>query len=266
VDGVLVARIVDETLKEGYCFVGVKYGSVSLRNLTLRDLAGADLEARQKGLPDYTILHTTPRTEPPTVSIVTTVYDRVSLLAECLRSVSELHYRDFEHIIVSDHPPAPVVDNILNLLETAPTGALTYANLGERANNWGIAPASVGLHLARGRYVCFLSDDNGYTPDHFEPLIKVLDENSDIAFAYSSCQYAGRLILRNSTPLPGGIDLGQPLFRKEIFDRYMPAKLPFDMMAWDWHMIETFMRHGLKWHHVDRASFLFRLAACTGRG
>jgi hypothetical protein len=215
---------------------------VSLRNLTLRDLAGADLEARQKGLPDYTILHTTPRTEPPTVSIVTTVYDRVSLLAECLRSVSELHYRDFEHIIVSDHPPAPVVDNILNLLETAPTGALTYANLGERANNWGIAPASVGLHLARGRYVCFLSDDNGYTPDHFEPLIKVLDENSDIAFAYSSCQYAGRLILRNSTPLPGGIDLGQPLFRKEIFDRYMPAKLPFDMMAWDWHMIETFMR------------------------
>ena len=263
VDGVLVAAVVDETLKEGYCFAGVKSGKVSLRNLTLRELTNED--ASQNSVPNFTILYTRPRTEPPIVSIITTVYDRVSLLADCLRSVSELHYRDFEHIIVSDHPPTSVVDNILNLLETAPSGALTYANLSERANNWGIAPASVGLHLARGRYVCFLSDDNGYTPDHFDPLVKVLDENSDVAFAYSSCQYAGRLILRNSTPLPGGIDLGQPLFRKEIFERYLPGKLPFDMMAWDWHMIQTFMRYGLKWHHVDRASFLFRLAACTGR-
>jgi hypothetical protein len=30
-------------------------------------------------------------------------------------------------------------------------------------------------------------------------------------------------------------------------------------------MIETFMRHGLRWQHVDRPTFLFRLAAC-GQG
>jgi spore maturation protein CgeB len=272
VDGQVVARIVDEHLKKGYCFVGVKSGRAWLRNLNLRELAAGDPVVQQvddaairNSIPGYTVLHTTAVNEPPLVSIITTVYDRVSLLAACLRSVRELQFRDFEHIIVSDHPPAPVVDGILTLVRTAATDGATYANLSERANNWGIAPASAGLHLARGRYVCFLSDDNGYTPDHFEPLVNVLNENDDIAFAYSSCQYAGRLILRNSTPLPGGIDLGQPLFRKEIFDRYLPGKLPFDMMAWDWHMIETFMRHGLKWRHVDRASFLFRLAACSGR-
>ena len=270
VDGVLVARIVDDNLKNGYCFVGVKSGKAWLRNLSVRDLAQKAPEAPQppaveNDVPAHSILHTTARTEAPVVSIITTVYDRVSLLAECLRSVRELQYSDFEHLIVSDHPSAPVVDSILTLVKTASTAGSTYANLSERANNWGIAPASVGLHLARGRYVCFLSDDNGYTPDHFAPLIKVLDERNDIAFVYSSCHYAGRFILRNSTPLPGGIDLGQPLFRKEIFDRYLPGKLPFDMMAWDWHMIETFMRHGLKWHHVDRPSFLFRLAACNGR-
>ena len=272
VDGVLVAQIVDSHLKEGYCFVGVKSGRAWLRNLSLRELAADDPVVQQEheaavrnGIPGYTVLHTTAATDPPLVSIITTVYDRVSLLAECLRSVRELQFRDFEHIIVSDGPPGPVVENIVALVRTAATDGSTYANLSERANNWGIAPASVGLHLARGRYVCFLSDDNGYTPDHFESLVTVLNENDDIAFAYSSCQYAGRLILRNSTPLPGGIDLGQPLFRKEIFDRYLPGKLPFDMMAWDWHMIDTFMRHGLKWRHVDRASFLFRMAACSGR-
>jgi glycosyltransferase involved in cell wall biosynthesis len=199
------------------------------------------------------------------VSIITTIYDRVNLLAGCLQSVRELVYRDFEHIIVSDHPPEEVVSSIESLVSGEPTPSITYADLDARTNNWGIAPASVGLHLARGRYVCFLSDDNGYTPDHFDPLISVLEEHDDIAFVYSSCQYAGRFVLRNSTPLPGGIDLGQPLFRKEIFDRYLPGLLPFDMMAWDWHMIERFMQHGLRWQHVDRPTFLFRLAACAQR-
>ncbi len=277
VDGVLAASVVDGKLEEGYCFVGIKNGKALLRNLTLRPLIRSRIETDQarvrgngrpdpNGLPAFTVLHDTERTEAPVVSIVTTVYDRVSHLAECLRSVRQLHYRNFEHIIVSDHPPETVVAGIQTLVQTEAAGAITYANLGERANNWGIAPASVGLYLARGRYVCFLSDDNGYTPDHFDPLVNALDENSDIAFAYSSCQYAGRLVLRNSTPLPGGIDLGQPLFRKEIFDQYLPGRLPFDMMAWDWHMIETFMRHGLRWRHIDHPSFLFRLAACTGGG
>jgi hypothetical protein len=267
-DGVLAATFSDKKLESGYCFVGIKSGLVFLRNLKVRSVAGVVVRERQKGwtpnsLPKFEVLHETERREAPVVSIITTVYDRVNYLADCLQSVRQLRYRNFEHIIVSDHPPEPVVKNILSLAKNEASAPATYANLAARTNNWGIAPASVGLSLARGKYVCFLSDDNGYTPDHFHPLIQVLEENKDIAFVYSSCQYAGRLVLRNSTPLHGGIDLGQPLFRKEIFDRYLPGLLPFDMMAWDWYMIETFMRHGLRWLHVDRPTFLFRLAACN---
>ena len=272
IDGVLVTGIVDGMLQRGYCFLGVKSGKAKLRNLTLRGTTRPAAEndraqkrqasAGTKGLPGYEVLYQVERREPPTVSIVTTVYDRVSNLSECVRSVKQLRYRDFEHIIVSDHPPDGIVGQIRSLLEREATGAVTFANLGQRFNNWGIAPASVGLHLARGRYVCFLSDDNGYTPDHLDPLVEALDHDNHIGFVYSSCQYAGRLVLRNPTPRPGGIDLGQPLFRREIFDRHLEGALPFDMMAWDWHMIETFMRCGVSWRHVDRPSFLFRLAAC----
>lgn len=270
IDGVLVISVVDEHLVHGYCFVGCKKGKAVVRNLTVRELSGATVQEQvpepvplPNNLPPFRILLETERQQTPAVSIITTIYDRVNLLAGCLQSVRELVYRDFEHIIVSDHPPEDVVSSIKILVSNEPTPSLTYADLDARTNNWGIAPASVGLHLARGRYVCFLSDDNGYTPDHFDPLVSILEQHGDISLVYSSCQYAGRLVLRNSTPLPGGIDLGQPLFRKEIFDRYLPGLLPFDMMAWDWHMIETFMRHGLRWHHVDRPTFLFRLAACT---
>lgn len=272
IDGELVVSVVDNHLDRGYCFVGCKNGKALVRNLMVRELSRATTQEQvperaslPNNLPAFRILLETERQQTPTVSIITTIYDRVNLLAGCLQTVRELVYRDFEHIIVSDHPPEEIVDSIESLVSEEATPSLTYADLNARTNNWGIAPASVGLHLARGRYVCFLSDDNGYTPDHFDPLVSVLEEHSDVAFVYSSCQYAGRLVLRNSTPLPGGIDLGQPLFRKEIFDRYLPGLLPFDMMAWDWHMIETFMRHGLRWHHVDRPTFLFRLAACAQR-
>ncbi len=268
-DGVLVVSVVDNQLDRGYCFVGCKNGKALVRNLAVRELSAATVHeqvpAIANGLPKFRTLLETERQQTPAVSIITTIYDRVNLLAGCLQTVRELVYRDFEHIIVSDHPPEEVVSSIESMVSAEPTPSLTYADLDARTNNWGITPASVGLHLARGRYVCFLSDDNGYTPDHFDPLVSVLEEHSDIAFVYSSCQYAGRLVLRNSTPLPGGIDLGQPLFRKEIFDRYLPGPLPFDMMAWDWHMIETFMGHGLRWLHVDRPTFLFRLAACAQR-
>lgn len=272
IDGALSAIAADETLAGGYCFLGVRYGKAWLRNLTVRRVSqpGNEIVWTQEpaivpdteNLPGYQILLESERTALPKVSIITTVYDRVNCLADCLRSVNQLSFRDFEHIVVSDHPPDSVVEQILALIKAEAAGPVTYANLSARFNNWGIAPASVGLQLAHGRYVCFFSDDNGYTPEHFGPLVAALDADSELGFAYSSCQYAGRHVLRHAQPLPGGIDLGQPLFRKELFDRYLAGNLPFDMMAWDWHMIEAFMRHGVKWQHIDRPSFLFRLAAC----
>ena len=48
-------------------------------------------------------------------------------------------------------------------------------------------------------------------------------------------------MLRHPVPRPACIDLGQPLFRRELFELHLGDDLPFDMMAWDWHLIETLM-------------------------
>jgi hypothetical protein len=66
-------------------------------------------------------------------------------------------------------------------------------------------------------------------------------------------------VLNHPIPRPGRIDLGQPLFRRELFDLHFDTDLPFDMMAWDGHLIDALMRRGVRWRHVDRQSFLFRL-------
>jgi hypothetical protein len=255
----LVHSVPDALLPSGYAVLAVKRGVVKLRRIRL-------LHDRQESLPvsrriaGGEVLIAGDSGLRPRVSIVTTVYDRVDCLAHCIRSVRRQRFCDYEHIVVSDAPPPDVVSRVGTLVQSFNDGRISYINLLERHNNWGIAPAAEGLRRTRGQYVAFLSDDNGYTPDHLATLVGVLDQYPELGFVYSSCRYAGRLVLRHPVPAPARIDLGQPLFRRELFTRLLDDDLPFQMMAWDWALIDSFVQRGVRWRHVDVASFIFRLA------
>jgi hypothetical protein len=252
-----VCHVQDRTLQRGHAFLGLKGGEVRLRNVRLGPLPAAGVSSAGERL-----LHgPTPGSERPRVSVVTTVYDRTDCLRRCLRSVRALTFRDYEHIVVSDHPPEAVVDEVARIVREEDDGRVTYLDLPARANNWGIAPAAAGLRRSRGDYVSFLSDDNGYLPDHLEALVEALDRDAGLGFVYSSCLYAGRAVLRHPVPRPGAIDLGQPLFRRELFSRHLGDDLPFNVIAWDWALVDALVRAGVRWRHLDRASFVFRLAA-----
>jgi glycosyltransferase involved in cell wall biosynthesis len=200
---------------------------------------------------------------PPRVSIVTTVYDRVDCLERCLRMMARSHYQDFEQIVVSDCPPPQTVRDIEAVVTQARTrvqGTMHYT-LPERHNDWGMTPAYVGLKQSLGEFVCFLSDDNAYLPDHLGPLVTILDQHPGVGFAYSSCLYDNRLTLRTAVPRGGRIDLGQPLFRTRLLLDAFPQKFPWTEFAWDWRLIEALMKRGVTWKHRDVLSFVFRLAA-----
>lgn len=198
----------------------------------------------------------------PRVSIVTTVYDRVDCLERCLRMMARSHYQDFEQIVVSDCPPAQTVREIEAVVTQARTRVqVTHHTLPERRNDWGMTPAYVGLRLALGEFVCFLSDDNAYLPDHLGPLVTLLDQHPGVGFVYSSCHYAGRTVLRDKVPRGARIDLGQPLFRTKLLLDTFPQGFPFNEFAWDWRLIAALMERGVTWKHRDVLSFVFRLAA-----
>jgi glycosyltransferase involved in cell wall biosynthesis len=195
----------------------------------------------------------------PRVTIVTTVYDRTDCLRRCLRSVQKLEYRDVEQVVVSDAPPEEIVDEISRICEQF---GVKHYNLPRRMNDWGISPAMAGLRASAGEFVCFLSDDNAYLPDHFGPLVAALDADRGLGFVYSSCLYAGHKELRQAPPAGAGIDLGQPLFRrallKEHFDDVLPCRGVF---SWDWELIHALMLRDVRWQHVDNTTFVFRLQA-----
>ena len=258
--GTQLAQFKEQKLECGHAFLGIKGGTARLRDIRLQT---PEAVATRETIPgNYEILHLMASDAQPRVSIVTTVYDRVQCLERCLQSVRKLNFRDFEHIIVADAPPRPIMEQIVNLVENSSVasdrGAL--ARLKQRKNDWGISPAAAGVSLARGKYVCFLSDDNGYVAHHFDKLVEALDHDPNLGFVYSSCLYAGRATLCSAAPRAGGIDLGQPLFRRELFTQYLGGTIPFHEFGWDWRVIEAFMRNGTRWRHIDDATFVFRLA------
>lgn len=199
--------------------------------------------------------------QAPKVSVITTVYDRVECLRRCLRAMQHSQWTDWEQIIVSDCPGQKVEGQITTLVRGQDDPRVRYLARASRANDWGIAPATDGLHESQGEYVCFLSDDNAFLPDHLARLVPALDADPTLGFVYSSCLYAGRRVLRVAPPKPAQIDLGQPLFRRSVLRDVVHDTIPYKLHAWDWHLIQHLMQHGVRWQHLDTPSFIFKLAA-----
>jgi hypothetical protein len=260
IDGQVACRAVDFELPRGHAFLGVKGGEALIRNVRIQSLDSKDRDPGSPAVQEHSLLYERNAAGRPRVTIVTPVYDRAECLRQCLRSVSRLTFSDYEQIVVSDAPPDPIPDAILEIVRSSPVPCVRYVNLTQRANNWGITPASVGLYLSGAEYVAFLSDDNGYAPDHFHPLVTTLETDPGLGFVYSSCLYDGRLVLNYQTPGFGRIDLGQPLFRRELFDLHLAGTLPFKVAAWDWQMVQHFIHKGVRYRHINRPSFIFRLA------
>ena len=185
----LLHRVRDQALTNGFAFVGAQGGSMRLRELRVSTTEQTRSRILASDNVDELLTVAAPK---PRISIVTTVYDRSDCLRHCIASVRRLAFADFEHLIVADYPPPDVMERIRTIVSSAGDARVGLFNLKRRFNNWGIAPAAAGLRRARGEYVAFLSDDNGYTSDHFNQLVRMLDRDSALGFVYSSCRYDGR--------------------------------------------------------------------------
>lgn len=116
----------------------------------------------------------------PEISIITATYHRPDLLARCIRSVQQSRFKNYEHIIVSDHcPKARKVydlfkkDERIVFLENDPPH---IPNQGSRGQN-------LGIRHARSKYICYCNDDNIILPNHLELLHRALSTgNHDVVY------------------------------------------------------------------------------------
>jgi hypothetical protein len=116
--------------------------------------------------------------EQPLVSIVIPTYDNYRALGErSLPSALAQTYENLEVVVVGDAAPAETKATIARFDDER----VRFYNLERRGpyspdpqKLWlvgGTPPYNTAVHLARGRWIAYLGDDDSFRPDHLERLV-----------------------------------------------------------------------------------------------
>lgn len=161
------------------------------------------------------------------ISLIVPIYNVERYLAECLDSIAQQTYRDFEVILVDDAS----TDDSMRIAEQ-------YADKDDRfqiihhAENRGLAAArNTGIANAHGEYIAFADSDDWITNDYLEKLFEMLTQhNADI----SVC---GRYLAYEDDDKTRIVKDSKPLFSGHSLTRYGAIRAinsyrSFDMSMW----------------------------------
>ncbi len=114
--------------------------------------------------------------DTPVISIIIPVYNVEHYIFNCVESLLNQTYSNFEAIFIDDGSQDRSVEVLIQLIENIPNfKLLTQKNHGQAIarNN--------GIKEAQGSYLAFLDSDDYYSPLYLEKMLtEILGENADI--------------------------------------------------------------------------------------
>ncbi|MEA2065069.1 MAG: glycosyltransferase family A protein [Patescibacteria group bacterium] len=124
----------------------------------------------------------------PKISIIIPVYNHARELFNCLESVLWQNFQDFEVIIIDDGS----TDNILKIIKKQKKD-FEFQNLSlkiiQQENQGSNVARNNGFRKSKGEYVIFLDADIMMKNSMLEKMLKVLQENRDRSYVYSSFKF-----------------------------------------------------------------------------
>lgn len=164
------------------------------RILDERILMGADLKLELKLLPavsgkniqDYSKFQFK-KIENPLVSIIIPVYNKFDFTYNCLKSIY-LNSGNIDYeIIIADDCSTDFTRNITDIISNIRV-------IRTKENSLFLKNCNHAASFAQGKYLLFLNNDTQVQENWLEPLISVLENNSDVALTGSKLVYPdGRL-------------------------------------------------------------------------
>ena len=114
----------------------------------------------------------------PQVSVLTPVYNtKPQYLRECIESILNQTFKDFEFLILNDSPDNKEIEKIVKDYASKDKRIKYYKN----DKNMGIAKSrNKLLDLATGEYIAVFDHDDISLPTRLEQEVKILDENPKI--------------------------------------------------------------------------------------
>lgn len=129
----------------------------------------------------------------PCVSVLTPIYNsNPSHLKECIESILNQTFSDFEFIILNDSPENNELDKIV---ESYKDKRIKYF---KNDKNLGISRSRNKLiDLAQGEYIAIFDHDDISLPTRLEKQVRFLDENLDVGLV-------GSWLEKFENPMGGG--------------------------------------------------------------
>lgn len=113
----------------------------------------------------------------PSVSIIILTYNRVRYLNECLDSVFNQTYKDFEVIVVDDGS----TEDVEGLINKNYPGKVRYLKHRENLGRGTMFPGIfTGLKVAAGEYILLLGDDDMLEREHMSIALEIFRDNPAI--------------------------------------------------------------------------------------
>jgi glycosyltransferase involved in cell wall biosynthesis len=127
----------------------------------------------------------------PTVTVIIPSYNHEKYVEECIRSVLNQTYQDFEILITDDASTDRTVEIIESLTDPR-------IKLFKHSRNKGVCVAANNCILnSSGKYIAWLSSDDAWYPAKLEVQVKYLDEHPEIAVVFGKVDWineAGNII------------------------------------------------------------------------
>jgi glycosyltransferase involved in cell wall biosynthesis len=125
------------------------------------------------------------------VSVIVPTYNRPYELEECLISIMNQKYVDYEVIVVNDCGTNDA-ERVVKLFKS---NKILYHKL---ANNKGLPSVrNEAIKLAGGKYIAYLDDDDYYYDNHLKVLVDVLEKSINYDVAYSNAWWVYGDIIDN---------------------------------------------------------------------
>lgn len=115
----------------------------------------------------------------PKVSVILTVYNKPQWLRECIDSVINQTYEDWELIILEDNSPNLEVKDIIESYSHYKNIFIYYSDINELDRYKTTRYATLINHgireLSTGDYITYLTDDDFYYPDRLRKMAQMLE-------------------------------------------------------------------------------------------
>ncbi len=164
----------------------------------------------------------TERKKGSLVSIIIPVFNQLKLTHACIKSILQnTMYPNYEIIVVDNGSIDGTTDYLKLLVQKKKNIKLITNN-----ENLGFAKANnLGVKIAKGKYLLLLNNDTKVQPNWLEPLVKIAEQDKQIAAVGSKLLFPNRTIQHAGISIINDKDLPDPLVARHIYygaDEYLP--------------------------------------------